>query len=55
MSLVNKDVLSENTVMGGVPALFLKTARHWTEELPYNDEVERCERLKRKIGLANLL
>ena len=42
-------------LMGGVPARFLKTARPWTEEQPYKDEVERCERLKRKMGLENLL
>lgn len=45
MSLVNKD-----TVMG-VPARFLKTARPWAEEQPYKDEVERCEKLKRKMNL----
>lgn len=36
---------------GGVPARFLKTARPWTEEQPYKDEVERCEKLKRKMNL----
>ena len=36
---------------GGVPARFLKTARPWTEEQPYKDEVERCERLKKEMKL----
>ena len=39
------------TGWGGVPARFLKTARPWTEEQPYKDEVERCEKLKRKMNL----
>lgn len=31
-------------VQDEVPVRFLKTARPWTEEQPYKDEVERCEK-----------
>ena len=42
MSLVNK---------GGTCFALLKTTRPWTEEQPYKDEFERCEKLKRKMNL----
>lgn len=38
-------------VQDEVPARFLKTACPWTEEQPYKDEIERCEKFKRKMNL----
>lgn len=38
-------------VQDEVPARFLKIACPWTEEQPYKDEVERCEKFKRKMNL----
>lgn len=55
MSLVNKSFLDENQCVGGVPARCLKFSRPWTEEQPYKDCVERCELLKKKMGLENVL
>ena len=39
---------------GGVTARFLKESLPWTEEQPYKDEMERCERLKIEYGLTEI-
>lgn len=54
MSLVNHDFLIENECIGGVPARSLKTSQPWTEEQPYKDCVERCEKLKNKLYQDNI-
>lgn len=53
MSLVNRNFLIENNLLGG-PAHNLKLSRPWTEEQPYKDEYERCERLRKELGLLNI-
>ena len=39
--------------MGGTPKV-IKKARPWTDEYPYCDENERCEKLKIKMELNYL-
>lgn len=50
-SLVNKDILDTNQLWGGVPAHFIQEKRPWTDGEPYCSEVQKCEVLKRKMGL----
>lgn len=54
MSLVNRNFLTENELLGGVPARSLRPSRPWTEEQPYKEEYERCERLREELGLLNI-
>lgn len=50
-SFVNKSVDTEYCLIGGVPAKVIKQTLPWTEEQPYKDERERCEKLKKEMGL----
>lgn len=48
-SLVNKDCLTKNILLGGVVAKPIKECLPWTEDEPYKDEYERCEKLRKKM------
>lgn len=52
MSLINKDIKSPCQLWGGVPGKLLKVGiAPWTEEQPYKDEYERCEKLRKKLNI----
>lgn len=40
--------------MGGVTAKYLKKSNPWTYYQPYKDGFERCESLKKEMGLSYL-
>lgn len=54
MSLVNKSIEAEDQLWGGVPARFLKKSEPWTNHPLYLDEVNRCETIKKRLGLYSL-
>lgn len=54
MSFVNSSILKPNQLWGGVIAKYIKECRPWTEEQPYRDEYERCEMLKKELGLTDI-
>jgi len=39
--------------VGGVVSVPLKKCEPWTEEEPYHTEMEKCEALKQKMGIAD--
>lgn len=50
-SLVNKDCLQNNVLLGGMPAKIIKDEETWYVRDNYFDKVEKVEQLKNKMGL----
>lgn len=48
-SFVNKDFVTPNTLIGGVPAKALKECRPWTDEC--REDVEECEHIRKEMGI----
>lgn len=52
MSLVNKSIDEPCQLWGGVPAKSLRDGvKPWTEEQPYKEEYERCEKLRKELNI----
>ena len=54
MSFLNKSILNNNELWGGVVASKIKESRPWTEEYPYCENVRRCELLRKSMGLTDI-
>lgn len=48
-SLVNKNFLDKDILIGGVPAKKLLPCKPWTEE--YQERIDRCEKLRIEMGV----
>ena len=54
MSFLNQSITNKNELWGGIVAKKIKDSKPWTEEYPYCENINRCELLKKSMGLTNI-